>query len=145
VTKTKSERVLCALYELLEQALPFDMGRARNDTLPAQIPRAGWFCLRDGDPGEPDVLLSPLTFIYEHVAELDIVVEGESGRRDEVFDKIKRLVGLVLAQDRTLGGECDYVEAEAPVPVDVPIEGGDALKAATIQLRLTYQTSDPLA
>jgi len=32
----------------------------------------------------------------------------------------------------------------APKPVDLPVEGGEALKAATIEITLIYTTADPL-
>jgi hypothetical protein len=46
--------------------------------------------------------------------------------------------------DRTLGGLCDWVEAEAPVPDDVPMDGAVTYRAATIVVRLHYATPDPL-
>ncbi len=49
-----------------------------------------------------------------------------------------------LAADRTLGSLCDWVEAEAPQPVDLPVEGAASLKAAVIQVVLHYSTADPL-
>jgi hypothetical protein len=32
-------------------------------------------------------------------------------------------IGAALAADRTPGGLCDWVEAEAPRPVDLPVDG----------------------
>jgi len=42
-------------------------------------------------------------------------------------------------------GLCDWVEAEAPRPVDLPVEGAASLKAAVITVVLHYSTADPLA
>ena len=53
--------------------------------------------------------------------------------------------GAAIAADRTLGGLCDWVEAEAPRPVDLPVEGAASLKAAVIHVILHYSTADPLA
>ena len=64
--------------------------------------------------------------------------------RDAVFDGLAASIGAVLIADRTLGGLCDWVEAEAPEPVDLPIEGAAALKAAVITVVLHYATPDPL-
>ena len=44
-----------------------------------------------------------------------------------------------------LGGLCDWVEAEAPRPVDLPVDGAAGLKAAVIPVVLHYTTADPLA
>jgi hypothetical protein len=50
-----------------------------------------------------------------------------------------------LAADRTLGSSCDWVEAEAPRPVDLPIDGAASLKAAVILVVLHYTSPDPLS
>lgn len=139
-----AERVLVALHARLRARLPLDVAVVRNVAVPTRVPPAGWVCLRDGDPGPPEVIMSPLTFIYEHEAELDIIVDALPADRDARFDAIKVLVGAALAQDRTLGGLCDYVIADAPVSVDIPVDGGPPLKAATVGILLTYATADPL-
>ena len=54
-------------------------------------------------------------------------------------------VGTVLSAERTLGGLCDWVAADAPRPVDLAIDGAASLKAAVIPIVLHYSTSDPLA
>ena len=51
----------------------------------------------------------------------------------------------MISADRTLGGRCDWVEAEAPRPVDLPVEGAASLKAAVIPVILHYTTADPVA
>jgi hypothetical protein len=66
------------------------------------------------------------------------------GGRDAAFDRLAAGVGTVLAADRTLGGLCDWSEAEAPRPVDLAVEGAATLKAAVIPIVLHYSTSDPL-
>ena len=53
-------------------------------------------------------------------------------------------IGAVILADRTLGGLCDWVEPEAPEPVDLPVEGGASLKAAIVPVLLHYATADPL-
>ena len=115
----------------------------RGDVLPERIPASGLIILRDGKPGEPEVTLSPLTYFYEHRAELEVVIQAGTGR-DVLFDALTASIGAALAVDRTLGGLCDWVEAEAPEPVDLPIEGAAALKAAVIIVVLHYASPDPL-
>lgn len=115
----------------------------RGDVLPERIPATGLIILRDGKPGEPEVTLSPLTYFYEHRAELEVVIQAGTVR-DALFDALTVDIGAVLAADRTLGGVCDWVEAEAPEPVDLPIEGAASLKAAVITIVLHYASSDPL-
>ena len=134
------ETILYALHLRL-QALASPV--LRGDVLPERIPATGLIILRDGKPGDPEVTLSPLTYFYEHRAELEVVIQAGAGR-DAIFDALTADIGAALAADRTLGGLCDWVEAEAPEPVDLPIEGAAALKAAVIIVVLHYATPDPL-
>ena len=130
-----------ALHALLQtQPAPV----LRGEVLPERVPAAGLLILRDGDPGEPAVTLSPLRYHYQHRAEVEAVVQSGTGR-DAAFDALAAGVGTALAADRTLGGLCDWVEAEAPRPVDLPVDGAATLKAAVIPIVLHYSTSDPLA
>ena len=137
---SKREIILVALHARL-QTLTAPV--LRGDVLPERIPTTGLIILRDGKPGEPEVTLSPVTYFYEHRAELEVVIQAGTGR-DALFDALAASIGGALATDRTMGGLCDWVEAEAPEPVDLPIEGAAALKAAVITIVLHYATSDPL-
>ena len=138
---SKRETILTALHmRLLTLAAPV----LRGDVLPERIPATGLIILRDGKPGEPEVTLSPLTYFYEHRAELEVVIQAGT-ERDALFDALAASIGAALVTDRTLGGLCDWVEAEAPESVDLPIEGAAALKAAAITVVLHYTTTGPLA
>jgi len=134
------ETILMALHTLL-QTLPATA--LRGEVLPERVPAAGLLILRDGEPGEPEVTLSPLRYHYQHRAEIEAVVQNDA--RDAAFDALCASIGVVIAADRTLGGLCDWVEAEAPRPVDLPVEGAASLKAAVIPVILHYTTADPLS
>lgn len=136
---TPRETILAALHARL-LALPATA--LRGEVLPERLPIEGLLILRDGEPGEPEVTLSPLAYHYRHRAEIEAVVQGAN--RDAAFDMLCASVGATLAADRTLGGLCDWVEAEAPRPVDLPVEGAANLKAAVIPVVLHYSLSDPL-
>ena len=137
---TQRETILSALADLL-RTIP-NVPVLRGEVLPERIPPAGLMILRDGEPGEPEVTLSPLTYHYQHRAEIEAVMQGAN--RDATFDALCASIGVVIAADRTLGGLCDWVEAEAPQPVDLPVEGAASLKAAVIPVILHYSTTDPL-
>ena len=137
---TTRETILAALHARL-LALPATA--LRGDVLPERVPSEGLLILRDGDPGEPEVTLSPLRYHYQHRAEIEAVVQGAS--RDTGFDTLCASIGTALAADRTLGGLCDWVDAEAPQPVDLPVDGAASLKAGVIPVMLHYSTADPLA
>lgn len=138
---TTRETVLAALQARLQ---PLAAPVLHDEVLPERIPAAGLIILRDGQPGEPEVTLSPLRYHFQHRAELEVVVQAPNGRAS-VFDTLITAIGTALDADRTLGGLCDWVEPEAPTSVDLPIEGAAALKAAIITVVLHYTTNGPLA
>ncbi|MCF1710388.1 acyl-CoA transferase [Tabrizicola sp. J26] len=137
---TTRETILAALHARLSALPPTAL---RGDVLPERMPAAGLLIMRDGEPGEPEVTLSPLRYHYQHRAEIEAVVQGAS--REATFDTLCAYIGAAIAADRTLGGLCDWIEAEAPRPVDLPVEGAASLKAAVIPVMLHYSTADPLA
>ena len=137
---TLRETILTALHAQLSTPPATAL---RGDVLPERIPPDGLLILRDGEPGEPEVTLSPAAYHYQHRAEIEAVVQGAN--RDAAFDALCASIGTAIAADRTLGGLCDWVEAEAPRPVDLPVEGAASLKAAVIPVILYYTTADPLA
>ena len=138
---TTRETILAALYARLQ---PLAATALRDEVLPERIPPAGLIILRDGEPGEPEVTLSPLRYHYQHRAELEVIVQTPRSRAT-AFDMLVASIGTALAADHTLGGLCDWVEAEAPASVDLPVEGAVSLKAAVITIVLHYSTSNPLA
>ena len=138
---TFRETVLAALHARLQPLAAFTL---RGEVLPERIPAAGLIILRDGQPGEAEVTLSPLRYHYQHRAELEVVVQAGTGRAS-TFDDLIAAIGAALEADRTLGGLCDWVEPEAPTSVDLPVEGAAALKAAVITVVLHYTTTSPLA
>jgi hypothetical protein len=139
---TPRETILTALADLL-RTIPH-VPVLRGEVLPERIPPAGLMILRDGSPGEPGVTLSPLMYHYQHRAELEMIVQSASAR-DALFDALAAQVGAVLSADRTLQGLCEWVEPDAPEPVDLAIDGAASLKAAIITITLHYSTAHPLA
>ena len=140
---TTRETTLQALLAVL-QTLP-DATVLRGEVLPERVPPGGLVILRDGEPGEPEVTLSPLQYHYEHRAEVEVIVQGKTpADRDAAFDTLIQAIGTALAADRTLGGTCDWVEAQAPAPSDLAQEGSEGIKAAVVPVVLSYSTSDPL-
>ena len=103
---TTRETILVALHARLS-ATPATA--LRGAVLPERVPAEGLLILRDGEPGELEVTLSPLAYHYQHRAEIEAIVQGAD--RDATFDSLTATIGAALAADRTLGGLCDWVEA----------------------------------
>ena len=138
---TTRETILSALTDLLS-TIPH-VAVLRGEVLPERIPPAGLMILRDGNPGEPSVTLSPLTYHFQHRTELEVIVQSTTDR-NALLDAIIGQIGAVIAVDRTLGGLCDWIEPEAPEPVDLPVEGGASLKAAIVVVVLHYTAANSL-
>ena len=82
---TLRETIFAALHAQLS-ALPATA--LRGEVLPERGPAEGLLILRDGEPGEPEVTLSPLRYHYQHRAEIEAVVQGAA--RDAAFDMLMR-------------------------------------------------------
>jgi hypothetical protein len=115
----------------------------RNRDRPTKIPPEGLIVVRDGDVGEPEVLLSPLSYTWTH----GVVVElfTQSGDRDGHLDDMLAALQAALDAVPTLGGLVDYMQAGGPEFDKADPEGGADLKAATVVVRLTYETATPLS
>lgn len=141
---SKREQVLDAVKALLASALP-SADVKRNLAKPERIPPGGLVIVRDGDPGEPEVMLSPLTYVYTHRVPVEIAVyESASQPREKVLDTALGMIGTAVASDRTLSGLCDFVEAEAPATDDVETAGAVAGRWANLAIVAVYGTTDPL-
>jgi hypothetical protein len=137
---TTRETILAALHARLQ---PLAATVLRDEVLPERIPPSGLIILRDGQPGDPEVTLSPLRYHFQHRAELEVIIQGANDRAT-AFDTLIAAIGTALVADRSLGGLCDWVEAEAPASVDLPVDGAVSLKAAVVTVVLHYTTADPL-
>ena len=117
----------------------------RNIEVPTEVPAEGLIIVRDGDPGEPDVTLSPTIYHYEHLADVEVLVQDDPSTRDASWDTLVASIGTAITADTTLGGTVDLAEAERPQ--DVEAFGGDGaagIKGGTIPVTLYYSTQSPL-
>ena len=140
---TRREEVLTALLGAIE-GVPAATVK-REEPLPEKVPAGGLVILRDGDPGEPEVLLSPLTYLWQHRADIEVIVQKAPGATPAALDALLAEAGSALGADRTLGGLVDWVEWSAPQTRDLAIDGAAGLKGAVVTVILHYASSDPLA
>jgi hypothetical protein len=143
MVSSRREQVLEAMAALIDAALP-DAEVKRNLAKPERIPAGGLVIIRDGDPGEPETTLSPLTYIYTHRIPVEIAVHQTTQPREQALDVILGLIGTAVAGNRTLGGLCDFVEAAAPATEDVETAGAVAGRWADLAIVAVYGTPDPL-
>jgi len=137
---SKRELALRALHARL-QSVPLAKIE-RNRLRPERIPAEGLIILRDGDIGEPTILLSPVSYVWTHVARAEVF--AASADPDEQLDQLLIAIGAALADDPSLGGTVDQIEIGAPDFDGAAPEGGPDIKAAIVPIRLIYETQAPL-
>ena len=142
---TRREQAISALHSLLAEKLGTVLVR-RNEVLSTAIPSEGLIILRDGDAGEPEILLSPLRYLYQHRVELEVwVQQARSTERDQQFDQLLQRLGVALDSAGTLNDTVDLLHTGSPEFSTESIEGGATVKVATIPIFLEFNTRHPLA
>lgn len=141
---SRREEVVDAIKSLVAGALPAAEVK-RNLDKPERIPPGGLVIIRDGDPGEPDVLLSPLTYIYEHRVPIEVAAFASASlTRELVIDQMLSAIGTAVEADRTLGGLCDFLDTEAPTSDDLETAGAMSGRWADAAIVASYATVNPL-
>lgn len=142
---SKREQVLDRLTTKLKTLESATLKVYRNLDKPQQVLTGGMIVLRDGASAEPEMLLSPLTYIYEHLAVVEILVQHpDPVARDAQLDALLVALSTVITANRTLDGLAEWIEARSPEFQEEPIEGAASIRAATVQVMLRFFTSDPL-
>lgn len=142
---SKREQILSALYTAVKALEAATLKIYRNLDKPQIIPAGGIVIVRDGSESEPEILLNPLTYIYEHVATLEVMVQNaDQPSRDAQLDALLVSIGGIVAANRTLGGIAEWMEARAPELQEEPVEGAPTIKLATVPIMIRYFTTDPL-
>jgi len=137
---SRREQILQALLTQLQTVALVKV--ERNRMRPERVPPEGLLILRDGELGEPEVLLSPLLYVWTHVARLEIY--SSSGDLDGHMDALLVSVGAALSANPTLGSLIDLMDIGPPDFDGAAPEGGPDIKAAIVPIRLTYETTHPL-
>lgn len=142
---SKREQILQAFYNALKALETSSLKVYRNLDKPQKIERDGIIIIRDGDVGEPEVLLSPLTYIYEHYILLEVMVQNsDASIRDSTLDNLLINIGNIINGNPTLGGLAEWLEAKAPETTIEPIEGSSTIRTANVQVMVRYYTNNPL-
>jgi hypothetical protein len=125
---TPRETILAAMHARLA-ALPATV--LRGDVLPERVPTGGLLILRDGEPGDPEVTLSPLAYATEPVMRK----EGAKATPENVHAETDRADFLV---------SLDRLEALAPGVESVSLVVswfGNDLRAGTCAIRPGVETA----
>lgn len=142
---SKREQVLDRLATKLKTLETASLKVYRNLDKPQKIPSGGIVILRDGGGEEPEVLLSPLTYIYEHLVTAEIMVQNPDPTiRNSTIDALLVGIGSVINANRTLDGLAEWIEARSPEFQEEPIEGAASIRTATVLIMVRFFTADPL-
>ncbi len=139
---TKREMILNALFARLKT---LDVVVKRNEIAPQKIPASGLVIMRDGKQGVPEILLSPPICLFNHEAEVEVIVQAvKSEDRDKLLDELLEKIGELLSSDVNLTGLTDFIYPKPPEIIEDYIEGAPLIKAAVIPVVLQYSTINAL-
>lgn len=144
---SKRLQVLQAVEAMIRAALPAAevIGLDDGADVPDRIAPGGRVIIRPGDPGTPEIDLSPLTYNYQHPIpfELAAIGDGQMGPAEQI-DAMLVAIGDAIDADRFLGGLVDYLDATAPETADLYVEGAATAHEAAGTIDASYSTTKPL-
>jgi hypothetical protein len=144
---TKRLDVVAAVAALAQACFPTaEVLTLDNDAAaPDRIPDNGRIIVRSGDPGDPQMDLSPPVYNYDHQIPVEIMTFGSGATSAEtLLDQKLSALAAAIKVSRTLGGLVDWLEAFAPATGDIFHSGAKPARAAIANLIASYSTPDPL-
>jgi hypothetical protein len=141
---SKRESAIGALFAVLGQ-LSLGTTVKRNAALPERVSDHAMTILRDGEMGEPEVSISPLTYHWQHQVAIELfVADPDSSARDARIDGLLLELAALIEADRTLGGVIEYAEIGPPKFDELAPDGSSGIKACLLPVVLHYSSSGPL-
>lgn len=141
---SQRENAIGALFAVLGQLSLGTMVK-RNAALPERIADHAMAILRDGEMGEPEVSLSPLTYHWQHQVAIELfVADPDAAARDSRMDGVLTELATLIEADRTLGGAVEYAEIGPPKFDELAPEGASGIKACLLPVVLHYSSPGPL-
>ncbi len=141
---SQRENAIGALFAVLGQLSLGTMVK-RNAALPERIADHAMAILRDGEMGEPEVSLSPLTYHWQHQVAIELfVADPDASTRDARMDGLLTELASLIEADRTLAGVVEYAEIGQPKFDELAPEGTSGIKACLLPVVLHYSSAGPL-
>lgn len=142
---SQRESAIGALFAVLGQ-LSLGTTVKRNAALPERVSDHAMAILRDGEMGEPEVSLSPLTYHWQHQVTIELfVTDPDANSRDARMDGLLAELSVLIEADRTLGGVIEYAEIGPPKFDELAPDGSSGIKACLLPMVLHYSSSGPLS
>ena len=141
---SQRENAIGALFSVLGQLSLGTMVK-RNAALPERIADHAMAILRDGEMGEPEVSLSPLTYHWQHQVAIEVfVADSDASARDTRMDGLLIELATLIEADRTLGGVIESAEISPPKFDELAPDGTSGIKACLLPVVLYYSSSGSL-
>ena len=141
---SQRENAIAALFAVLGQ-LSLGATVKRNAALPERVSDQAMAILRDGEMGEPEVSLSPLTYHWQHQVAIELfVADPDASARDARMDDLLVELATLIEADRTLGGVIEYAEIGSPKFDELAPDGTSGIKACLLPVVLHYSSAGPL-
>ncbi len=141
---SQRENAIAALFAVLGE-LSLGATVKRNAALPERIAEHAMAILRDGEMGEPEVSLSPLTYHWQHHVAIELfVADPDASARDARMDGLLVELAILIEADWTLGGVIEYAEIGPPKFDELAPDGTGGIKACLLTVVLHYSSSGPL-
>ena len=141
---SQRENAIGALFVVLGQ-LSLGAMVKRNTALPERVTDQAMAILRDGEMGEPEVSLSPLTYHWQHQVAIELfVADPDASTRDARMDNLLMELATLIEADRTLGGAVEYAEIGPPKFDELAPDGTGGIKACLLPVVLHYSSPGPL-
>jgi len=141
---SQRESAIGALFAVLGH-LSLGVMTKRNASLPERLSEHAMAVLRDGEMGEPEVSLSPLTYHWQHRVAIELfVADPNASERDKRMDGLLVELAALIEADRTLGGVIEYAEIGPPKFDELAPDGVSGIKACLLPVVLHYSSSGPL-
>ena len=141
---SQRENAIGAFFAVLGQLSLGTMVK-RNAALPERIADHAMTILRDGEMGEPEVSLSPLTYHWQHQVVIELfVAEPDASAQDTRMDGLLMELAALIEVDRTLGGVIEFAEIGPPKFDELAPDGTGGIKACLLPVVLHYSSSGPL-
>ncbi len=141
---SQRENAIGALFAVLGQ-LSLGATVKRNAALPERVTDQAMANLRDGEMGEPEVSLSPLTYHWQHQVAIELfVADSDAVARDARMDGLLMELATLIEANRTLAGVVEYAEIGPPKFDELAPDGTGGIKACLLPVVLHYSSSGSL-
>lgn len=134
--------VIAAVIALVTSALPGATvtGIDGTEKRTTRTPNGGRAVIHAGDPGEPEIDLSPIAYNYAHRIPIVLTAPDEA-----TLDAMLGALGNAIAANRTLGGLCSWIDATAPETEEIHADGAPSPRGTELILVAEYATANPLS